>query len=180
MSDSDEVQDRRSVAMGTEVVTVATGDGPPHDVRPFLVYPIGKVCKRGPTTAIEVESRHRDGLMGLGDFSHVWVFYWLDQNDIPEKRGVLRVHPRGDECNPLTGVFATRAPQPDRFGLVQAPFHQRDDDRNPRHRCFRRHAGHRPQTVPSRKCANQRSPGATVGQQKNIVVPRGCGCAKSR
>ena len=110
--------------MGTEVVTVATGDGPPHDVRPFLVYPIGKVCKRGPTTAIEVESRHRDGLMGLGDFSHVWVFYWLDQNDIPEKRGVLRVHPRGDECNPLTGVFATRAPvRPNPIGLALCKLH---------------------------------------------------------
>ena len=29
---------------------------------------------------------------------------------MPEKRKVLRVHPRGDNANPLTGVFACRSP----------------------------------------------------------------------
>jgi tRNA-Thr(GGU) m(6)t(6)A37 methyltransferase TsaA len=36
--------------------------------------------------------------------------YWLDQNDTPEKRKTLQVHPRHDFSNPLTGVFATRSP----------------------------------------------------------------------
>jgi tRNA-Thr(GGU) m(6)t(6)A37 methyltransferase TsaA len=40
----------------------------------------------------------------------VYVFYWFDRNDNPEKRSVLQVHPRNDKQNPLTGVFATRSP----------------------------------------------------------------------
>jgi tRNA-Thr(GGU) m(6)t(6)A37 methyltransferase TsaA len=39
---------------------------------------------------------------------------WLHE----ARRGVLQVHPRGDPSNPLTGVFATRAPdQPNPIGL---------------------------------------------------------------
>ena len=56
---------------------------------------------------------HRDvvpALLGLDGFSHVWVLWWFDQNDTPEKRAVLQVHPRGNRNNPLTGVFACRSP----------------------------------------------------------------------
>ena len=76
----------------------------------FTVYPIGKVHKRGSVTTIKIERKHQDGLLGLEGFSHVWVFWWFDRNDTPEKRNVLRVHPRGNRNNPLTGVFATRSP----------------------------------------------------------------------
>ena len=34
----------------------------------------------------------------------------LCENDTPQKRETLRVHPRGNTENPLTGIFATRAP----------------------------------------------------------------------
>jgi tRNA-Thr(GGU) m(6)t(6)A37 methyltransferase TsaA len=43
-------------------------------------------------------------------FSHIFVLYWFDRNDTPEKRNILQVHPRGNRKNPLTGVFACRAP----------------------------------------------------------------------
>jgi len=43
-------------------------------------------------------------------FSHVYVFWWFDKNDTPEKRAILQVHPRGNPQNPLTVVFATRSP----------------------------------------------------------------------
>ena len=76
----------------------------------FTVYPIGKVHKHGSTTTIEIEPKYQDGLLGLEDFSHVWVFWWFDRNDTPKKRSTLRVHPRGNRKNPLTGVFATRSP----------------------------------------------------------------------
>jgi tRNA-Thr(GGU) m(6)t(6)A37 methyltransferase TsaA len=46
----------------------------------------------------------------LEGFSHVYVFWWFDKNDTPEKRAVLQVHPHGNPQNPLTGVFATRSP----------------------------------------------------------------------
>jgi len=40
----------------------------------------------------------------------VQVFWWFDRNDTPQKRAILQVHPRGNPQNPLTGVFACRAP----------------------------------------------------------------------
>jgi len=45
---------------------------------------------------------------GLDGWSHVWVFWWFDRNDIPAKRSILQVHthPMGNKKNPLTGVFA--------------------------------------------------------------------------
>ena len=44
----------------------------------------------------------------------VLVLTWLHLAD----RDVLRVHPRGDESRPLTGVFATRSPdRPNPIGL---------------------------------------------------------------
>ena len=40
-------------------------------------------------------------------------------NDTSEKRGILRVHPRGRRDNPLTGVFACRSPaRPNLIGLT--------------------------------------------------------------
>ena len=76
----------------------------------FTVSPIGRIERESGQTFIRMEARCQDGLLGLEQWSHLWVFYWFDQNDTPEKRSVLRVHPRGNRDNPLTGVFATRSP----------------------------------------------------------------------
>ena len=38
------------------------------------------------------------------------VVWWFHKNDTPKKRAVLKVHPRGNRDNPLTGVFATHSP----------------------------------------------------------------------
>jgi tRNA-Thr(GGU) m(6)t(6)A37 methyltransferase TsaA len=76
----------------------------------YVVHPVGRVHKRDSAATIEVAPRYQDALLGLADFSHVWVIWWFDRNDNPQKRSVLRVHPRGDSNNPLTGVFATRSP----------------------------------------------------------------------
>jgi len=53
---------------------------------------------------------YHDALLGLDGFSHIYVFYWFHQNDSPEKRRTLQVHPRKDPENPLTGGFATHSP----------------------------------------------------------------------
>lgn len=74
------------------------------------MQPIGVIRTEGRSPYIEVDPRFEDALLGLEGFSHVWVYWWFDRNDTPEKRSVLRVHPRGDSRNPLTGVFATRSP----------------------------------------------------------------------
>lgn len=76
----------------------------------FILYPVGKVEKQAGRTRLRIDEPYRGGLLGLADFSHVHVFWWFDKNDSPRKRRVLQVYPRGDKGNPLTGVFATRAP----------------------------------------------------------------------
>lgn len=55
---------------------------------------------------VEVKKEYEDALSGIEESSHIAVLCWFDKSD----RSVLRVHPMGDESNPLTGVFATRAP----------------------------------------------------------------------
>jgi len=76
----------------------------------FSMREIGRVKKEVGKTEIVLKKKYQAGLQGLEDFSHVYVLYWFDRNDTPEKRATLRVHPRGNRSNPLTGVFATRSP----------------------------------------------------------------------
>ena len=76
----------------------------------LYLEPIGVVRKKDRTTTIEIEHRYAAALNGLADFSHITVLYWFDQNDSPEKRTVLQVHPCRNPGNPLTGVFATHSP----------------------------------------------------------------------
>ena len=76
----------------------------------FSIKPIGVVRKNEDGVRIEVFEAYTHGLLGLEGFSHVYVFYWFDQNDTPAKRQTLQVHPRKDPSNPLTGVFATHSP----------------------------------------------------------------------
>ena len=83
------------------------GEKPPKQ---FTVYPIGWVRKAEGRTTIVVDKKYQPALMGLEKFSHVWVLYWFDRNDTPEKRAILQVHPRGDKNNPIRGVFATHSP----------------------------------------------------------------------
>ena len=76
----------------------------------FTVRPIGYVRKTDSAETIVLNEKYRAGLLGLDGFSHVYVLWWFDRSDTPEKRAVLQVHPRANLENPLTGVFATRAP----------------------------------------------------------------------
>ena len=76
----------------------------------FKLFPIGKVERKDKEISLRIFDEYVDGLLGLEGWSHVNVFYWFDRNDTPQQRRILRVHPRGDKQNPLTGVFACRAP----------------------------------------------------------------------
>ena len=58
---------------------------------------------------IVIDPAYSDALEGIEDFSHVVVIFWLDRITAAQRR-VLKVHPRGNPSNPLTGVFATRSP----------------------------------------------------------------------
>lgn len=76
----------------------------------FTLKRIGSVRKAGERTTIVMHKAFQPALTGLDGFSHVWVIWWFDRNDTPKKRATLQVFPRGNTENPLTGVFACRAP----------------------------------------------------------------------
>ena len=85
--------------------------GPAISTSPAIqVHPIGIVKRQGNRALIDLRPELAPALDGLAGFSHVWVFYWFHENDRPEERAILKVHPRRNPANPLTGVFATRAP----------------------------------------------------------------------
>lgn len=76
----------------------------------FELYPVGRIERKGKSVSLHIFKKYKDALKGLDGFSHVFVLYWFDRNDTHEKRSILQVHPRGNKKNPLTGVFACRAP----------------------------------------------------------------------
>lgn len=56
----------------------------------------------------------REGLDDLRAGDRIIVLTWLHHSE----RDVLKVHPRSDPANPLTGVFSTRSPaRPNPIGL---------------------------------------------------------------
>jgi tRNA-Thr(GGU) m(6)t(6)A37 methyltransferase TsaA len=86
----------------------------------YSMSPVGWVRKSGGKTVIEIEPRYRPELLGVEELASIWVLYWFDRNDSPEKRAVLQVHPRGDPQRPLRGVFATRSPlRPNLIALTE-------------------------------------------------------------
>lgn len=86
----------------------------------YSLSPIGWVRKAAGKTWIEIEPRYQSALLGVEELSSLWVLYWFDRSDTPEKRAVLQVHPRGNPENPLRGVFATRSPfRPNLIALSQ-------------------------------------------------------------
>jgi len=63
---------------------------------------------------IEILPEYVEGLQGIAAGDDVLVLTWLHLGD----RSTLRVHPRDDPSNPMTGVFATRsADRPNPIGL---------------------------------------------------------------
>lgn len=91
-----------------------------HNSPSYTVHPIGWIRKSSGKTYIEIEKRYQPALMGVEELKSIWVLYWFDRNDTPEKRSVLQVHPRGNPDNPLRGVFATRSPlRPNLIALSQ-------------------------------------------------------------
>jgi tRNA-Thr(GGU) m(6)t(6)A37 methyltransferase TsaA len=76
----------------------------------FKLHPIGRVKRTKKKTSVVLYKRYLPGLMGVEKLDEIWVLWWFDRNDNSRQRSTLKVHPRGDPANPLTGVFATRAP----------------------------------------------------------------------
>jgi len=70
-----------------------------------------------PDVKLEIFAEFLPALEGIEAGQDVWILTWLHES----QRSVLRVHPRGDMRNPVTGVFATRSPdRPNPIGLHRA------------------------------------------------------------
>lgn len=104
------------LAGGAALAAAAAARAQGEDVKkqkppePFKLFPVGKVERKDGAVRLRIDEKYAPAVKGLEGFSHVWVFYWFDRNDTPRKRSILQVHPRGNRSNPLTGVFACRAP----------------------------------------------------------------------
>ena len=71
-------------------------------------------CEGAPDAWLEVKPEFADALDGISVDDELIVITWFHKSN----RETLRVHPRGDHNNPLTGVFATRSPdRPNPLGL---------------------------------------------------------------
>jgi tRNA-Thr(GGU) m(6)t(6)A37 methyltransferase TsaA len=70
-----------------------------------------------PNAFLEIFPAYIEGLDRMQVGTEIIVLTWLHR----AQRDVLRVHPRGDASNPLTGVFLTRSPdRPNPLGLHRA------------------------------------------------------------
>lgn len=67
-----------------------------------------------PNAILDMNPRYMDGLDRIQVGDEIIVITWLHS----AHRDVLKVHPRGEPSNPLTGVFSTRSPdRPNPLGL---------------------------------------------------------------
>jgi len=103
------------------------------------LHPIGHVEQT--VGDAEVPRRRRDlvcdvvlspelapALDGIEEYSHLFVLFWLHR--LAGKTCRLRVHPRGREELPLTGVLATRSPhRPNPIGLAVCELLERSHNR---------------------------------------------------
>ena len=91
----------------------------PEHLPAVTMEPIGVVCNgikdtgrhdwQGVPSRIVLRPDMADALLGLSDYSHIIVLFWLHAVP-PEARGSKhRLHPRDDPQNPLQGVLATRS-----------------------------------------------------------------------
>lgn len=85
----------------------------------YHIAPVGVIHNADNGASIEIYDQYKDALSGIEGFSHLMVFFWFHHNDTPEGRAFLKVHPRKNPDNPLTGVFATHSPlRPNLIGLT--------------------------------------------------------------
>ncbi len=70
-------------------------------------------------STIVIDDQFRDALLGIEQYSHLIVLFWMHRISEP---GTLQVHPRGDTALPLTGVLASRGrghPNPVGLAVVE-------------------------------------------------------------
>ncbi len=67
---------------------------------------------------IIIDEKYKNGLIGLSEFSHLIVIYYLDKADFVVEKHILR-KPQGREDMPMVGIFAQRAKdRPNAIGIT--------------------------------------------------------------
>ncbi|AEF95703.1 tRNA (N6-threonylcarbamoyladenosine(37)-N6)-methyltransferase TrmO [Methanotorris igneus] len=96
----------------------------------FRVFPIGKIKQRTNNTILEIFNEFKDGLDDLNEGNRILVFVWFDKSDTPNKRKILKVHPKGNINNPIRGVFSTRSPiRPNPIGIYNVKILKMENNR---------------------------------------------------
>jgi tRNA-Thr(GGU) m(6)t(6)A37 methyltransferase TsaA len=79
-----------------------------------------------PVAWLELAPRFIEGLEGVKIGEEIILITWLHE----ALRDTLKVHPRGDQKSPLTGVFLTRSPdRPNPLGLHRVTVREIDGSR---------------------------------------------------
>jgi tRNA (Thr-GGU) A37 N-methylase len=71
----------------------------------FTLHPIGWIRKTKSHTRIVLYRKYQAGLMGVDKLPEIGVLWWFHRNGTQPMRSTLKVHPKGNPANPLTGVF---------------------------------------------------------------------------
>jgi len=74
----------------------------------YDIHPIGAVRREGDKAVVYINAEFREALLGLEEFSHVYVLWWADRHDNSESRAVLQCKPPYADGRTM-GIFATRA-----------------------------------------------------------------------
>ena len=99
-----------TIAVAVIVVGLLRAGAAEKQEKTFIIRPIGQVKVVDGRASVVLDKAYEPGLLGLEGWSHIHVVWWFDKNDTPQRRAMLQVHPRGDQNNPIQGVFATRSP----------------------------------------------------------------------
>ena len=91
-------------------------------MKEFNIVPIGYVHKDEENHYLEILPEYSEGLFRLEQISHVFVLWWIHENDFPEARMVSITEPRvSSPPVPVErmGTFAMRTPRrPNPVGLT--------------------------------------------------------------
>ena len=83
---------------------------------------VGLVESSGDSATISIYPDYCPAILGIENYSHLIILYWMHLRDDKKNRKTLQVIPPRHEGAPLTGVFACRSPSrpnPIGFSVVE-------------------------------------------------------------
>lgn len=84
----------------------------------YTIISIGKIVKSATGSHLEIDSKFKDGLLELENYSHLHAFWWAHEFDKDDHRTVLRTEIPYSKNHTIAGVFACRSPK--RLNLIMS------------------------------------------------------------